>query len=169
MGKLLRVKPSTLSSNGNYHHHHHHQEVWPVGESVQHGRFSSLGSSNRQAWTHDVLGWEGGAYHKVVMIILMMMMARTEYMRWKYRNNKEDKISVDESGMTQFDPLLKWEVTIMMVIYQLTIIKNRCKMMVSQLKRTTEQFGRCNSAGPLGKPSSISSSLATGQLSHPEI
>lgn len=62
------------------------------------------------------------------MIILMMMMARTEYMRWKYRNNKEDKISVDESGMTQFDPLLKWEVTIMMVIYQLTIIKNRCKI-----------------------------------------
>ena len=33
-------------------------------------------------------------------------------MRWKYRNNKEDKISVDESGMTQFDPLLKWEVMI---------------------------------------------------------
>ena len=37
-------------------------------------------------------------------------MYRTEYMRWKYRNNQEDKISVDESGMTQFDPLLKWEV-----------------------------------------------------------
>ena len=32
---------------------------------------------------------------------------RTEYMRWKYRNNKDEKISVDESGMTQFDPLLK--------------------------------------------------------------
>ena len=31
-------------------------------------------------------------------------------MRWKYRNNKEDRINVDESGMTQFDPLLKWEV-----------------------------------------------------------
>ena len=37
-------------------------------------------------------------------------MPRTEYMRWKYRNNQEEKISVDESGMTQFDPLLKWEV-----------------------------------------------------------
>ena len=38
------------------------------------------------------------------------LITRTEYMRWKYRNNKEDKINVDESGMTQFDPLLKWEV-----------------------------------------------------------
>ena len=47
-----------------------------------------------------------------MIVMIMMMLARTEYMRWKYRNNKEDKISVDESGMTQFDPLLKWEVMI---------------------------------------------------------
>ena len=47
-----------------------------------------------------------------MIVMTMMMLARTEYMRWKYRNNKEDKISVDESGMTQFDPLLKWEVMI---------------------------------------------------------
>ena len=31
-------------------------------------------------------------------------------MRWKYRNNQNEKINVDESGMTQFDPLFKWEV-----------------------------------------------------------
>ena len=37
------------------------------------------------------------------------LITRTEYMRWKFRNNKEEKISVDESGMTQFDPLLSWE------------------------------------------------------------
>ena len=47
---------------------------------------------------------------------MMRMMGRTEYMRWKYRNNKDDKISVDESGMTQFDPLLKWEVAMIMII-----------------------------------------------------
>ena len=46
---------------------------------------------------------------------MMRMMGRTEYMRWKYRNNKDDKISVDESGMTQFDPLLKWEVAMIMI------------------------------------------------------
>lgn len=37
------------------------------------------------------------------------LITRTEYMRWKFRNNMEEKISVDESGMTQFDPLLSWE------------------------------------------------------------
>ena len=37
------------------------------------------------------------------------LITRTEYMRWKFRNNQEEKISVDESGMTQFDPLLSWE------------------------------------------------------------
>ena len=37
------------------------------------------------------------------------LITRTEYMRWKFRNNKEEKISLDESGMTQFDPLLSWE------------------------------------------------------------
>ena len=30
----------------------------------------------------------------------------TEYMCWI---NQEEKINVDESGMTQFDPLLSWE------------------------------------------------------------
>ena len=33
------------------------------------------------------------------------LITRTEYMRWKFRNNQEEKINVDESGMTQFDPL----------------------------------------------------------------
>ena len=37
------------------------------------------------------------------------LITRTEYMRWKFRNNQEEKINVDESGMTQFDPLLSWE------------------------------------------------------------
>ena len=48
-----------------------------------------------------------------LMMIMIPLLDRTEYMRWKYRNNKEEKISVDESGMTQFDPLLKWEVAIL--------------------------------------------------------
>ena len=37
------------------------------------------------------------------------LITRTEYMRWKFRNNQEEKINVDESGMTQFNPMLKWE------------------------------------------------------------
>ena len=38
------------------------------------------------------------------------LITRTEYMRWKFRNNEKETINVDESGMTQFDPLLSWEV-----------------------------------------------------------
>jgi len=37
------------------------------------------------------------------------LITRTEYMRWKFRNNKQEKIRIDESQMTQFDPLLHWE------------------------------------------------------------
>lgn len=74
------------------------------------------------------------------------LITRTEYMRWKYRNNKEDKINVDESGMTQFDPLLKWEVS----------------WCLWWILRTIGPSGRCSSAALLGKLSSTSSSSAIG-------
>merc|ERR1740128_503030 len=37
------------------------------------------------------------------------LITRTEYMRWKYRNNQEEKINIDETHMTQFDPLHTWK------------------------------------------------------------
>ena len=42
------------------------------------------------------------------------LITRTEYMRWKYRNNMKEKICVDESRMTQFDPLLRQQTFTLM-------------------------------------------------------
>ena len=65
------------------------------------------------------------------ILMMMRMMGRTEYMRWKYRNNKDDKISVDESGMTQFDPLLKWEVA--MIIIKMMVMMTMTMMMMTMM------------------------------------
>ena len=37
------------------------------------------------------------------------LITRTEFLRWKYRNNKKDKISIDEKAKTRYDPLHVWE------------------------------------------------------------
>ena len=37
------------------------------------------------------------------------LITRTEYLRWKYRNNKKEKINIDERAKTRYDPLHVWE------------------------------------------------------------
>ena len=37
------------------------------------------------------------------------LITRTEFLRWKYRNNEKDKINIDEAAKTIYDPLHVWE------------------------------------------------------------
>ena len=37
------------------------------------------------------------------------LITRTEFLRWKYRNNQKEKINIDEASKTIYDPLHVWE------------------------------------------------------------
>ena len=37
------------------------------------------------------------------------LITRTEFLRWKYRNNQKEKINIDEARKTIYDPLHVWE------------------------------------------------------------